>query len=169
MKKTYLLGLFSLLCVLISSCTADPVVVQQTVSAVKAKIAIANILTAVSIKTQTHPTQKPPAESTVTPITTLLVPATIVIPAQTLTLYVMNPDGWVNVRSGPGTNFPVVGTVNDGERISALGAVSSGDWVLFLYPAGPNRTAWIYAPLTTYYYNNTTLPIIKDPPSTPVP
>jgi uncharacterized protein YraI len=78
-------------------------------------------------------------------------------------------DGQVNVRAGPGTNFDIVGKVNNGDTLSATGTIDGGDWVQFQYAGGSDGVAWIYAPFTNYDRASSTLPLVEDLPLTPTP
>ena len=53
----------------------------------------------------------------------------------------------INVRQGPGTNYPVIDTAAPGEQYVVTGkSPGLGDWWQISYKGG---TAWIYAPLVT--------------------
>ncbi len=52
----------------------------------------------------------------------------------------------VNLRSGPGTMYAVVGTVKRGDSLQVTGGV--GDWYR-VYVPWKSLFAWIYAPLTS--------------------
>lgn len=71
----------------------------------------------------------------------------------------------INVRSGPGTDYPIVGVLVAGQRVPALGKSPGGNWVFISYPGVTGGTAWVYA------FNITVrgeLPIVEPPP-TPTP
>ena len=51
----------------------------------------------------------------------------------------------VNVRSGPGTAFGVIGTATKGAQFEISGKNQAGDWYEFDHSSG--RKGWIYAPL----------------------
>ena len=70
-----------------------------------------------------------------------------------------------NVRSGPGTDFPVVAGLYQDESAALLGRNQSGDWLQIELPDGP---AWIFAPLVQTTVPIADLPLI-DPPPTPEP
>lgn len=71
----------------------------------------------------------------------------------------------VNVRGGPGTDYPIVGVLVAGQRIPALGRSPGGDWVNISYPGIEGGVAWVYS----YYVTvDRELPIIEPPP-TPTP
>ena len=66
----------------------------------------------------------------------------------------------VNVRSGPGTNYLIIGVVERGQLQSPrAGRNQAGDWVQFSYQGD---MGWIYAPLITVE-NPDELPVIAAP------
>ena len=67
----------------------------------------------------------------------------------------------VNVRSGPGTSYLIIGVVERGHSITATGRNQDGDWVQFSYQGD---MGWVYAPLITVE-NPDELPVIAAPPS----
>lgn len=71
----------------------------------------------------------------------------------------------INVRRGPGTNYPIVGVLIAGAQVPALGRSEGGQWIQVVYPGGPEGIAWVYSPLVTV---EGSLPIIEPPP-TPTP
>ena len=71
----------------------------------------------------------------------------------------------INVRSGPSTDYPIVGVLIAGQQVPALGRSVGGQWIQVVYPGGPEGVAWVYAPLVEPVG---TLPIIEPPP-TPTP
>ena len=70
-----------------------------------------------------------------------------------------------NVRTGPGTDFPVVAGLYQDESAALLGRNQSGDWLQIQLP---QTTAWIFAPLVQTTVPIADLPLI-DPPPTPQP
>jgi uncharacterized protein YraI len=72
----------------------------------------------------------------------------------------------INVRAGPGQDYPIVGVLQQGERVPALGRSVGGDWVEIAYPIVDGGVAWVYAYLVTI--SGGELPIIV-PPATPTP
>jgi uncharacterized protein YraI len=73
----------------------------------------------------------------------------------------------INVRSGPGTNYPSVGLLVVGELAPTKGRSAGGDWYQIFYPGIEGGLGWVYAPLVTAY-QVVSLPIVE-PPSTPTP
>ena len=70
-----------------------------------------------------------------------------------------------NVRSGPGTDFPIVGGLYQNEKAALLGRNQTGDWLQIQLP---ETTAWIFAPLVQTTVPIADLPLI-DPPPAPEP
>ncbi len=52
----------------------------------------------------------------------------------------------MNVRGGPGTDYPVIGTAIDGQRFPIVGQNSAGDWWQIYFEEG---MGWIYGGLVT--------------------
>ncbi len=71
----------------------------------------------------------------------------------------------VNVRSGPGVEYPTVGVLVAGQNVPVLGRSVGGNWVLVSYPGIPGSTAWVYSYLIAV---KGTLPVVAPPP-TPTP
>jgi len=57
---------------------------------------------------------------------------------------VIAPDG-VNVRTGPGTAYQVIGIVSFGTSGEIIGKSADGAWWAALVPNAPNRTGWVSA------------------------
>jgi hypothetical protein len=72
----------------------------------------------------------------------------------------------INVRAGPSQDYPIVGVLQQGERVPALGRSVGGDWVEIAYPIVDGGVAWVYSYLVTI--SGGELPIIVPPP-TPTP
>ena len=71
----------------------------------------------------------------------------------------------INVRSGPSTDYPIIGVLIAGQNVPALGRSEGGNWVQIVYPGTPEGLAWVYSPLVTI---DGVLPIVEPPP-TPTP
>ena len=71
----------------------------------------------------------------------------------------------INVRNGPGGDYPKVGVLIAGQQVPALGRSVGGLWIQIIYPGGPDGTAWVYSPLVEL---SGSLPIVE-PPATPTP
>ena len=72
----------------------------------------------------------------------------------------------LNVRAGPGTNYPVLGQVDEGESLSISGRDRSGDWWQVCCVAG--EEGWIFSETVTVQGDVSGIPVIPAPP-TPVP
>ncbi len=82
-------------------------------------------------------------------------------------LIVVNPDQeQINVRGGPGTDYPIVGVLVAGQQVPALGRSPQGLWIQIEYIGVSGGTAWVYSPLVRVPAAD--LPIIEPPP-TPTP
>ena len=55
-------------------------------------------------------------------------------------------NGTMNVRGGPGTNFPIIGAATSGQQYAALSKNAAGDWWQIEYEG---RLAWVYGGLVT--------------------
>ena len=86
----------------------------------------------------------------------------------------------INVRSGPGTDFNSLGTLNPQDVVSLTGKDPNGAWLQIDFPAGPEGKGWINAAFVQAQ-GAESLPIIADSgrvvgtgtptsiPSTPTP
>jgi len=96
---------------------------------------------------------------------------TVAIPTVTGTavgpyiIVVSDPEEQINVRSGPGTDYPKIGVLLNRQQAPALGRLPGGTWIQIVYPGVENGIGWVYAPLTQVYGE---LPITEAPP-TPTP
>jgi len=70
----------------------------------------------------------------------------------------------VNVRLGPGTNYPILGKLNKGTKVNVRGRDGEGLW-LFLVPP---PSGWVYGDFVSLAGDASGLPVIEAPP-TPVP
>jgi hypothetical protein len=75
----------------------------------------------------------------------------------------MVPD-WVNVRSGPHTDYERVGGMIAGQTAPAVGRSPGGDWIQIIYVGAPGDLGWVYAPLVRLDPATATLPIVEAPP-----
>lgn len=69
----------------------------------------------------------------------------------------------LNIRSGPGLNYGVLGQARRGASFNVLGRTWDSNWYQIAY--GGNGRAWVFAPLT-YTANPHSLPVVN-PPSAP--
>ena len=78
-----------------------------------------------------------------------------------------------NVRSGPSTQFEVLGRLNEGEQARVIGANRDLTWIVIDFRS---QQGWMSAPLLDIFGDLRTVPIVESPPtptpaatSTPVP
>lgn len=105
-----------------------------------------------------------------------------IAPAPPTTVPTATPEGVVvtvtdrafqNVRSGPSTQFEVLGRLNEGEQARVIGANQELTWVVIDFRG---RQGWMSVPLLEVFGDLRTVPIIQPPPtptpaatSTPIP
>ena len=72
----------------------------------------------------------------------------------------------VNVRTGPGTAFSIIGTVEQGDRFDIGGRNVDGDWLEFCCVNG--QRGWIYAQLLIVSQETTSIPLAQNIPLPPL-
>ena len=73
----------------------------------------------------------------------------------------------INVRSGPGTDYDIIGVMIAGQTATAFGRSAGGSWIQVSYPGVPGAVGWVYSPLVTLLGGGD-IPILEQPPtSTP--
>ena len=101
------------------------------------------------------------------PIVTVAIPTPVPASTPTKTVSgVLTVTGTVvNVRAGPGINYPVRTQVRQGDRLQGQGLNAAGDWVQISDPTGSTELLWIYAPLTDLgAHHQAVLPTVAVPP-----
>ncbi len=74
----------------------------------------------------------------------------------------------LNVRSGPGTDYPVVGRLSQGERALINGKSVDGSWWRIEFPAGTGAYGWVSAYYVTPH-NADNVPVVQAPLPPPTP
>ncbi|HSF83090.1 MAG TPA: SH3 domain-containing protein [Anaerolineales bacterium] len=97
-------------------------------------------------------------------IPTVSIPTVTGTPEGSTATVTMEQDQ-INIRSGPSTDYPIVGVLIAGQKVPALGRSVGGNWVQIAYPGTSDGVAWVYSPLVTL---DGILPIVEPPP-TPTP
>lgn len=97
-------------------------------------------------------------------IPTVAIPTVTSTQSNAIAIVTLEQDQ-INVRSGPSTDYPIIGVLIAGQRIAALGRSVGGDWVQIAYPGVEGGTAWVYSPLVTLEGS----PPLVEPPPTPTP
>ena len=96
---------------------------------------------------------------------TVAIPTVTGTPVGPYIIVVSDPEDQINVRSGPGTDYPLIGVLLNRQQVPALGKTAGGTWVLIVYPGAENGQGWVYAPLVQLYGD---VPVVEIPP-TPTP
>lgn len=73
----------------------------------------------------------------------------------------------LNVRTGPGTNFPVIGVARVGDQGELVGRSADNRWWAVAVPSAPGGTGWVSADFVLAA-NAEDVPVLASPP-TPVP
>lgn len=71
----------------------------------------------------------------------------------------------VNVRAGPGQNYPEIGVLVKFQEVPALGVSQGGDYVQIVYMGVPGGVGWVHANFVEVSHP---LPVVESPP-TPTP
>src|SRR5512133_172985 len=69
----------------------------------------------------------------------------------------------LNVRQGPGTNYPIVGALHRGDQRTVSGRDAGGAWYQVPVLAGGAQLGWVFATFVQLSGDATTLPIISVP------
>jgi hypothetical protein len=107
------------------------------------------------------PLERLPMPATPTPTATLM-PSPTASPTATVTPGVAvvrpGPAQGLNVRSGPGTTYPVLATLPAGSRLTLVGRDADGQWVEVCCVAG-DRYGWVLAELVELAGDPAGLPV----------
>jgi Tol biopolymer transport system component/uncharacterized protein YraI len=76
---------------------------------------------------------------------------------------VANGTARLNVRSGPGTGYPVLTTIASGAALTAVVRTASGDWIRVEQAALPGGSGWVSASFLEMKGDPNTLPIAAAP------
>jgi uncharacterized protein YraI len=118
----------------------------------------------------------PPAAMTAAPATVAPTPVIIVITvtatsAGTVPTVIINGPGLtvsgdnINVRSGPGTNYEVIGQLQNGASAAIRGKSADGAWWQIIYPSAPNGSGWVSASVTQANSEASNAPVATAPPA----
>jgi heat shock protein HslJ len=80
---------------------------------------------------------------------------------------VLAPNG-VNVRTGPGSEYPVIGVAPFGAEGEIVGRSADGQWWAASVPASPSGIGWVSAAYVDVS-NTQNVPVIAPPPPPPTP
>ncbi len=70
--------------------------------------------------------------------------------------------GGANVRSGPGTSYPIIGGLDAGESATVKGRNAGNDWLAIDLNG---TTGWVYTQVVSYSGTIASLPIVTAPPA----
>lgn len=100
-----------------------------------------------------------------TPTKAKATPTKASTPTPTKPQLKITAEGKVNIRSGPGTNYRVIGQVSNGQTFDIVGKDSSGKWYQFCCFNG--KKGWIYAKLVSVSGTLEQVAVVKAPPPPP--
>jgi hypothetical protein len=81
----------------------------------------------------------------------------------TLTPVLADAIGEANLRSGPGLDFEIVGTLVAGNPVPVIGRSVRFPWLLVAWEDAPNGQAWVFDQLVQVIGDITTVPIVEEP------
>lgn len=99
-----------------------------------------------SVPTETPRPAPPEATSAISPSATQATSKATAADTATPTGPLAHITRSMNLRGGPGTNYPVVGSANAGDSFAIVGVNGQGDWWQIALGDG---LAWVYGPLVT--------------------
>ncbi|MEM7344855.1 MAG: SH3 domain-containing protein, partial [Chloroflexota bacterium] len=77
--------------------------------------------------------------------------------------------GGVNVRTGPGLEFSLLGRLDEGVSAPVVARDETGDWLQIEYEDGENGLAWVAKVVVDFSGDETALRVVVDPSLTPLP
>lgn len=75
----------------------------------------------------------------------------------------------INVRAGPGTNYPVIGQFQPGQEAQLTGRNEDTSWWQISLGDAPDAVGWVTAQLVTLSNDNGAIPVTAAPPPPPSP
>jgi hypothetical protein len=108
----------------------------------------------------TTPAIPPTPEATATPVATEVPPSPTPEPAPGFTA-----NQTVNIRGGPGTNYPKTGSLAAGQSYEIAGKNAAGDWLEFVYDGD---AAWVSADMVTVSGDVGAVELAQNIPAPPV-
>jgi hypothetical protein len=69
-----------------------------------------------------------------------------------------------NIRSGPGLDFPIIGTIDGGQSADVIGRTEAGDWLAISFNGA---TGWVSIQVADYIGDDATLPVLQGPAAPP--
>jgi hypothetical protein len=133
-------------------------------------VSLAAAETSVTPTPTTVPTATPTEALTATP--TPLQPTDTLAPSQLTASASSRVEGKVtayglNVRTGPGMAYPIIGELSLGDSVEIVGKNAAGDWLQIAYPVGGESQGWIAAAYTDLAGSLAAVPEASAPPPPP--
>jgi uncharacterized protein YraI len=163
-----------------SQAVAQVNVVQPTTEAIAAAsqadaVAVLNTPTPLSepaTSVQSAPVTTTTVNTNTAPVTTLAVitPTATPVPLSPVTNPQVVASSALNVRSGPGTDYPIIAALQQGEIANITGKNTNGDWWEIALANG--QTGWVFGSLVTTAGDTTGVAVaanIPTPPPTATP
>ena len=162
MKRLQLFPAFFVLFALLACGGEEPSSEQPAPAAINTAVALTD--------TPVPPTDTPvpPTDTPVALTNTPMPPTNTPVPPTNTPVSVPHftvNSNQVNVRTGPGTAFSIIGTVEQGGRFDIGGRNGAGDWLEFCCVNG--QRGWIYAQLVILSVDVSTIPISENIPAVP--
>jgi PKD repeat protein/uncharacterized protein YraI len=88
---------------------------------------------------------------------------TVVVPTAAPGVPTLTANANVNIRSGPGTQYPVIGILVQGRSAEVVGVSADRAWWAIKYPPTPNGQGWVAAQFVTAQ-NTDNVPVLPPPP-----
>lgn len=149
----------------------------EAIAAASQADAITVLNTPTTTSKQPAVAQSAPVTTTTTTTNTASVTASVTLTATVTPVPlapVTNPQivaaSALNVRSGPGTDYPIIDALQQGESANITGKNGGGDWWEVLLDTG--QTGWVYSSLVTTSGDTTAVAVaanIPTPPPTATP
>jgi hypothetical protein len=78
--------------------------------------------------------------------------------------------GVLNVRRGPGTNYPAIGQLQQNDAVEIVGKNADSSWLQIVYPTGTIGRGWISISYAQVRGSLASIPVVgTPPPPTPTP
>ena len=71
----------------------------------------------------------------------------------------------LNVRTGPGTAYPIIGGLSQGDAVEVVGKNAAGTWLQITHPAGTEGRAWVSAAYVDLTDSLAAVPEVSAPPA----
>ena len=109
------------------------------------------------------PTLPPASAPTILPSTPTVMLATPTV--TTTAAFTATTKGTAYIRSGPGADYALLGSLASGLTVRATGRNAGKSWLQIDFPASPTGTAWVLAANTSAGTNADALAVINVPPA----